>query len=101
LALLPSHSRSLHAALPILLPALLLLGTFTHWPALATFIDSFYSTPRGARAAVWVGIENYRTMVDDPVFWKAVKNNLLFAGATIPDRKSTRLNSSHGSTSYA
>jgi len=68
----------------LLAPALVLLATFTHWPTLATFIDSFYSTPRGARTAVWVGLENYQTMVDDPVFWKAVKNNLLFAGATIP-----------------
>jgi len=68
----------------LLTPALVLLATFTHWPTLATFIDSFYSTPRGARTAVWVGLENYQTMVDDPVFWKAVKNNLLFAGATIP-----------------
>ena len=31
-----------------------------------------------------VGLENYRGMVDDPVFWKAVRNNLWFAGATIP-----------------
>jgi sn-glycerol 3-phosphate transport system permease protein len=68
----------------LLLPALVLLATFTHWPALATFIDSFYSTPRGAHPGVWVGLDNYRAMADDPVFWKAVKNNLLFAGATIP-----------------
>jgi sn-glycerol 3-phosphate transport system permease protein len=73
----------IHAWL-LLLPALVLLATFTHWPALATFIDSFYSTPKGARPGVWVGIENYRAMADDPVFWKAVTNNLWFAGATIP-----------------
>ena len=41
--------RSIHAWL-LLLPALVLLLTFTHWPAVATFIDSFYSTPKGARA---------------------------------------------------
>ncbi|HUR88270.1 MAG TPA: sugar ABC transporter permease [Ramlibacter sp.] len=73
----------IHAWL-LLLPALVLLATFTHWPAFATFIDSFYSTPRGSRAGAWVGLANYQVMVDDPVFWKAVKNNLLFAGATIP-----------------
>jgi sn-glycerol 3-phosphate transport system permease protein len=75
--------RALHAWL-MLLPALALLALFTHWPTLATFIDSFHSTPKGARAAVWVGLENYEAMVADPVFWKAVRNNLLFAGATIP-----------------
>ena len=78
-----SGQRSIHAWL-LLLPALVLLVTFTHWPAVATLIDSFYSTPKGARAAVWVGLENYETMVDDPVFWQAVRNNLWFAAATIP-----------------
>jgi len=75
--------RAVHAWL-MLLPALALLALFTHWPTLATVIDSFHSTPKGARAAVWVGLENYRVMVHDPVFWKAVRNNLLFASATIP-----------------
>lgn len=75
--------RSVHAWL-LLLPALVLLVAFTHWPAVATFIDSFFSTPKGARAAVWVGVENYEVMAEDPVFWQAVRNNLWFAAATIP-----------------
>jgi sn-glycerol 3-phosphate transport system permease protein len=75
--------RAVHAWL-MLLPALALLALFTHWPTLATLIDSFYSTPKGARPAVWVGLDNYQGMVADPVFWKAVRNNLLFASATIP-----------------
>ena len=33
----------------LLLPAMALLVLFTHWPAAATFIDSFYSTPRPRR----------------------------------------------------
>ena len=78
-----SGQRSIHAWL-LLLPALVLLVTFTHWPAVANLIDSFYSTPKGVRAAVWVGLENYETMVDDPVFWQAVRNNLWFAATTIP-----------------
>lgn len=75
--------RSIQAWL-LLLPALVLLAAFTHWPAFSTLVDSFYSTPKGARPAVWVGFENYQAMADDPVFWKAVRNNLWFAGATIP-----------------
>ena len=68
----------------LLLPALLLLIGFTHYPAVSTLIDSFFSTPKGNRPGVWVGLENYQVMVEDPVFWKAVRNNLWFAGATIP-----------------
>lgn len=68
----------------LLLPAVALLAVFTHWPTLATFASSLHSTPKGARPPVWVGLENYQVMVEDPVFWKAVVNNLWFAGATIP-----------------
>lgn len=75
--------RTVHAWL-MLLPALALLVAFTHWPAVATLIDSFFSTPKAGRPGVWVGAENYLSMVDDPVFWKAVRNNAWFAAATIP-----------------
>ncbi len=74
---------AIHAYL-LLLPALVLLAAFTHIPAIATLIDSFLSTPKGSRPSVWVGLENYEQMVGDPVFWKALKNNLWFALATIP-----------------
>ena len=78
-----SSRQAVHAWL-MLLPALVLLVGFTHWPIVATLVDSFFSTPKGARPGVWVGPENYEVMAADPVFWKAVRNNLLFAGATIP-----------------
>jgi sn-glycerol 3-phosphate transport system permease protein len=68
----------------LLLPALLLLLAFTHIPAVSTLIDSFYSTPKGTRPAVWVGMDNYQAMAADPVFWKALTNNLWFALGTIP-----------------
>jgi sn-glycerol 3-phosphate transport system permease protein len=61
-----------------------LLAAFTHFPAVATLIDSFLSTPKGSRPQVWVGLENYQVMVADPVFWKALTNNAWFALATIP-----------------
>jgi len=77
-----SH-RAVHAWL-LLLPAMVLLAAFTHWPIVSTLFDSFHSTPRGGKPAVWVGLENYQVMAADPVFWQAVRNNLWFAGATIP-----------------
>jgi sn-glycerol 3-phosphate transport system permease protein len=77
------RKQNVHAYL-LLLPAFVLLLAFTHVPAIATLIDSFMSTPKGSRPAVWVGLDNYRVMADDPVFWKAAINNLWFALATIP-----------------
>ncbi|MEK6244451.1 MAG: sugar ABC transporter permease [Pseudomonadota bacterium] len=68
----------------LLLPAAALLALFTHYPALATLWHSFHSTPKGARPAVWVGLDNYRGLVEDPVFWQVLGNNLWFAAGTIP-----------------
>ena len=61
----------------LLLPAMALLALFTHWPAVATFIDSFYSTPRPRRPARFIGFDNYSQIAADPVFWQSLWNNLL------------------------
>ncbi len=68
----------------LLLPAFALLALFTHIPAVATFWDSFFSTPRGRREARFIGWENYERLLDDPIFWKVLTNNLWFALGTIP-----------------
>jgi len=77
------NTRAVHAYL-LLLPALVLLAAFTHYPAVATVIDSFLSTPKPNRAAVFVGLDNYVQLVEDPIFWQALRNNLWFALGTIP-----------------
>ena len=75
--------RNVYAYL-LLLPAFVLLVGFTHYPAIATLLDSFMSTPRAGRAARFVGVQNYQDMLADPIFWKSVVNNFWFALATIP-----------------
>jgi len=68
----------------LLLPAAALLALFTHYPVVATLWGSFLSTPKGSRPAVWVGLDNYRQLVEDPIFWQALVNNLWYALGTIP-----------------
>ncbi len=68
----------------LLLPAFVFLVGFTHYPAVGTLIDSLMSTPRAGRAAVFVGLENYAVMIDDPTFWRSLLNNFWFALVTIP-----------------
>ncbi len=80
------HSKrvaTLHGWL-LLLPAMALLALFTHWPAVATFIDSFRSTPRPRRPARFVGLDNYQQIIADPIFWRSLTNNLWFALGTVP-----------------
>ena len=68
----------------LVLPAAALLALFTHYPIVATLWGSFRSTPKGARPSVWVGLDNYQQLIDDPIFWKSFVNNLWFALGTIP-----------------
>jgi sn-glycerol 3-phosphate transport system permease protein len=68
----------------LLLPAAVLLALFTHYPVVATLWHSLLSTPKGSRPAVWVGLDNYRQLAEDPIFWQAFVNNLWFAVGTIP-----------------
>lgn len=75
--------ETIHAWL-LLLPALVLLVAFTHWPAIATLIDSLYATPHGSRPPPYVGLDNYDGLISDPVFWQALRNNAVYAAATIP-----------------
>lgn len=68
----------------MLSPAMVLLITFTHFPAIQTIISSFYSTPRGRRKAVFIGWDNYTTLMEDDVFWRVLGNNFWYAVWTIP-----------------
>jgi sn-glycerol 3-phosphate transport system permease protein len=77
------RAATVHAWL-MLAPALLLLLAFTHYPAVATVWHSLFSTPRPNRPARFIGAENYVALADDPVFWQALGNNLVYAVATIP-----------------
>ncbi len=69
----------------LVLPAMVLLVAFTHYPTVATFWASFFSTARGRRPANFLGLDHYRRMItDDPVFLQVVWNNFLYALVTIP-----------------
>ena len=75
--------NTVHAWL-LVLPACVLLATFTHIPIITTLIQSFYSTAKPRRPSRFVGLENYEAMLADPIFWKSLSNNLLYAGVSVP-----------------
>ena len=68
----------------LLLPAAVLLAAFTHYPAIATLGQSFFSTGTARRPSVFVGLENYQLLLGDEVFWKVANNNFWYAIGTIP-----------------
>lgn len=68
----------------LLTPAVILLVTFTHYPTVATVFDSFFSKGSAIRPSKFIGIGNYESMIEDPIFWKVLVNNFWFALGTIP-----------------
>jgi sn-glycerol 3-phosphate transport system permease protein len=68
----------------LLTPAAILLVGFTHYPAIATLADSFFSNSTALRPSRFVGTDNYAALAGDPVFWQVLKNNFWFALGTIP-----------------
>jgi multiple sugar transport system permease protein len=59
------------------------IGTFTAWPVIASLYYSFcdYSI---LKSPVWSGLENYRELLHDDLFWKSLQNTLFYAGLSVP-----------------
>ena len=67
----------------LLAPALIFLVAFTHWPAIASIVESFMSTSKPRRPARFVGVDNYQQILADQVFWQSLTNNIWFALGTV------------------
>lgn len=68
----------------LLSPAAVLLTLFAFYPSGATFWSSLFSKNTRRKPSEFIGSENYMDLFADPTFWLVVKNNLFYAGITIP-----------------
>ncbi len=68
----------------LLSPAALMLSVFAFYPSAATFWSSLFTRNTRRKPSEFVGTENYVDLFADPTFWLVVKNNLFYAGITIP-----------------
>jgi len=64
-----------------LTPALVLLAVFVAYPILAVVYYSFTDYDI-VRPPSFVGLENYERLLTDPVFWKALRNSVIYLIAT-------------------
>jgi multiple sugar transport system permease protein len=62
----------------LLLPTLFVFGAFSWYPIAQTVIMSLQSTNL-VDSPVWVGLDNFRTVLEDPLLVTAVKNTVYFA----------------------
>jgi raffinose/stachyose/melibiose transport system permease protein len=88
-----------------LAPAVVGLGLFVYYPLVLNFVYSVQRTNIFTGEQQFVGLDNYSRLAADPVFWKALLNNGLYAvisilfqvfgalllAATIENLRSTRL----------
>jgi multiple sugar transport system permease protein len=65
-----------------LLPLLLVFGAFSWYPITRTVIMSLQHTNL-VQAPTWVGLDNFRTVIHDPLLPTAVKNTAYFAGLAL------------------
>ncbi|WP_404295922.1 carbohydrate ABC transporter permease [Halomonas sp.] len=79
-----AHRRmQLYGAL-LLLPAAVLLSTFAYLPTIATLINSLFLPGFRGAPTEFVGLDNYRLLIEDSTFWRVARNNLIYALGTIP-----------------
>jgi multiple sugar transport system permease protein len=68
-------------------PAVILIAAFIVLPFLLAFYFSFTNerliSPPG-RETEWVGLRNYQRTFEDPLFWKALGNNIVFSIVVVP-----------------
>jgi len=60
-------------------PAVALLLVFVYYPIVENVRLSFFSWNAFSPSPIFVGLDNYTTAFDDPVFWRALVNNTLYA----------------------
>jgi multiple sugar transport system permease protein len=78
LARLPRRVGSSLGPIVFLLPMLLVFGLFSWWPIVRSFVMSVQQTNL-VTPAEFVGLDNFRAVLDDPLLTTAVQNTAWFA----------------------
>jgi multiple sugar transport system permease protein len=72
-------------AVLLLAPAAILLALIIVYPVCRLLYTSFFNLSlTSGLPAEFVGLENYRLMIDDPVFWETTWNTVLITLITVP-----------------
>lgn len=71
------------AGLAWVVPALVLLGVFVYLPLVQNIAFSTQEWDIYSGISEFVGLKNYEKLLQDPVFWSSLSNNLLYAALSI------------------
>lgn len=67
-----------------LAPTVVLYGVFTVYPIIASYWYSLLDWDGFTAGKHFVGLQNYREVVHDPLFWQAFKHTVVFMAVTVP-----------------
>lgn len=68
-----------------LLPALLILGLTVFYPAIQAFFLSFTQYEYDiTQPPVWIGFKNFQRLLVDPLFWKTLRNTIVYLVGVVP-----------------
>lgn len=67
-----------------LAPTVVLYGIFTVYPIVASYWYSLLNWDGFTTNKTYVGLQNYREVVHDPLFWGAFRHTVLFMAVTVP-----------------
>jgi ABC-type sugar transport system permease subunit len=76
----PSHAR--WAPWVFTAPFVILFCTFTAWPLIQSLLLAFQQT-FGPKSARFVGFDNFAFLLNDPLFWQAVRNTAVYATGAV------------------
>lgn len=83
-ALRRARRRERFTALVMLAPSLAFLAAFTYWPILRSAAYGFFDVQLGSSEIFFVGWENYARLWGDELFWKSLRNTVVYMVVTVP-----------------
>jgi len=72
--------------LALIAPNFILFGVFTFWPLIYNFYLSFTKWNMITPSPTWIGLDNYATLIQDPIFWRVLWNTVYLATGSITIR---------------
>lgn len=82
--MLSTIKRRTSPALLFIVPSALVLLVFTLWPILQAFWMSLHEWSFLSQEKPFVGLGNYFALADDPRFWNALWNTVVYTVAVVP-----------------
>lgn len=63
-------------------PFVITIAVFLAWPLIQSVLLSMQQT-YGPKTSRWIGFENFTFLLGDPLFWKALRNTVIFACGSV------------------